>query len=104
MSTRHAIHQTLTAKLAPAHLEVHNESAMHNVPPGSETHFKVVAVSEMFAGRSRVARHRLVYDLLAAQLAGGVHALAVSALTPEEWRRGGGEARRSPPCLGGGRA
>lgn len=102
MQIRNAIRQTLTAELAPAHLEVHNESAMHNVPPGSETHFKVVAVSEMFTGRSRVARHRLVYELLAAQLAGGVHALAVSALTPEEWRRGG-EGRRSPPCLGGGR-
>lgn len=104
MQIRNAIRQTLAAELAPAHLEVHNESAMHNVPPGSETHFKVVAVSEVFAGRSRVARHRLVYELLAAQLAGGVHALTVSALTPEEWRRGGGEVRRSPPCLGGGRA
>jgi len=103
MQIRNAIRQTLTAELAPAHLEVHNESAMHNVPTGSETHFKVVAVSEVFTGRSRVARHRLVYGLLAAQLAGGVHALAVSALTPEEWRRGGGEGRRSPPCLGGGR-
>ncbi len=98
MQIRNAIRQTLTAELAPAHLEVHNESAMHNVPPGSETHFKVVAVSEVFTGRSRVARHRLVYGLLAAQLAGG-HSVLLSPDNQPTNRRPQRARRRNPNAI-----
>ena len=86
---------------APTVLEVINESGNHNVPPGSETHFKVVVVSEAFTGQSPVARHRAVNKALAAQLSGGVHALSIQALTPNQWAERGGVVPDSPPCLGG---
>jgi len=90
----------LEQKLAPKVLQVVNESSMHSVPKGSETHFKVVVVSSLFAGRTAVERHRQVYQALAGPLAGGVHALAITARTPEEWDASRAVAP-SPPCLGG---
>jgi BolA protein len=97
--------QTIIDKLAAGfdllHLDVINESASHNVAPGSESHFKVVLVSESFAGRSRLARHRAVHAVLTDDLAGGVHALAVHTYTPEEWRQRFGDAPMSPDCRGG---
>jgi BolA protein len=83
------------------HLEVHNESGGHNVPAGSESHFKVTLVTEGFAALGLVARHRRVNDVLRAELAGPVHALAIHTYTPDEWRRRFGAAPMSPPCLGG---
>lgn len=96
------IERKLAERFAPAHLEVVNESGGHNVPPGSETHFKVVLVAEAFAGQRPVARHRLVNAALAEELAGPVHALAIHTYTAGEWRERFGEAPLSPPCLGGG--
>jgi len=90
------------ARFALAHLEVRNESAGHNVPAGSETHFKVTLVADEFAGVGRLARHRAVNETLADELAGGVHALAVHTYTPGEWRARFGASPMSPPCLGGG--
>ncbi len=95
-----AIERKLRATLSPEHLEVVNESGAHNVPAGSESHFRVVIASERFAGLSAVARHRLVYRALAEELAGGVHALALHAYSPEQWRALGA-APASPPCRGG---
>jgi BolA protein len=71
------------------------------VPPNSETHFKVVVVSAEFAGRGAVARHQLIYRLLADELAGPVHALALHTYTDAEWQRRAGAAPASPECLGG---
>lgn len=96
-----SIHDALVEDFSPSVLEVINESGNHNVPAGSETHFKVVVVSEQFAGLSPVARHRAVNKALAAQLAGGVHALSIQALTAEQWAARGGVVPDSPPCLGG---
>jgi BolA protein len=96
-----SIHDELVRSFAPTVLEVINESGGHNVPAGSETHFKVVVVSERFDGQSPVARHRAVNKALAAQLAGGVHALSIQALTPDQWTARGGVVPDSPPCLGG---
>jgi len=101
MSLQAEIELKLTEQLHPMHLEVANESHMHNVPPGSESHFKVTVVAEQFAGQGLVDRHRAVNRILAAQLAGGVHALALHTLTPDEWFERGGTAPQSPPCLGG---
>ncbi len=97
-----AIESKLTEAFAPQTLQVVNESYMHSVPPGSETHFKVVVVSDAFAGRSPVARHRAVNEALAVEIAAGVHALSIEARTPEEWRQIGGRTTDSPKCLGGG--
>lgn len=83
-------------------LELHDESHMHAVPPGAESHFRVVVVSEGFAGLTRVARHRRVNALAAEELATGLHALSLQAFTPEEWAAEVA-LHASPPCLGGGR-
>jgi len=96
------IHRQLTETFEPVHLEVINESDQHNVPPGSESHFKVVLAAEAFAGRRQVQRHQAVYGALADQLRGPVHALALHTYSPEEWSRKQ-SAPDSPPCLGGGR-
>ena len=102
MSTRDTIIEKLAGRFDLRHLDVQNESASHNVPPGSESHFKVVLVSEEFAGQRLLVRHRAVNDILAAELAGGVHALALHTYTPDEWLARFGNAPMSPPCLGGG--
>jgi len=104
MTVQQAIESKLRAALAPAHLEVINESHMHSVPRNSETHFKVVAVSDAFAGKTRVARHQAVNRLLADELAGPVHALSIQAHTPAEWEARGGAVLASPECLGGSKA
>jgi BolA protein len=88
-------------ELRPFYCEVLNESSMHNVPVGSESHFRVTVVSEEFVGKILVARHRMVNALLKEQLEGTVHALALHTLTPEEWFEKGGQSPESPECLGG---
>jgi BolA protein len=104
-SSQPSVEATIEAKLAAAmsldHLQVINESGGHNVPPGSETHFKVVLVAPGFESMSRVQRHRFVHEVLAAELSSGVHALAIAAYTPQQWRDRHGNAPLSPPCLGG---
>lgn len=103
MSIQARIETKLQEALTPAYLEVSNESHSHNVPPDSETHFKVVLVAEAFADERLVARHRRINHLLAEELAGGVHALALHTYTPAEWERRYGAVPESPACLGGGR-
>jgi BolA-like protein 1 len=101
VSHHESIHEKLSRALAPEHLAVENESGMHNVPKGSETHFKVVVVSPAFDGMARIDRHRKVHELLGDELRGGVHALTIKALTPAEWAKEDPAAFQSPPCLGG---
>lgn len=96
-----AVQDRLEGAFAPSWLEVVNESHLHNVPPGSEMHFKVVVVSERFAGLRAIARHRAVHGVLRDQLDGGIHALTITALTPEEWRERDGFVAPSPRCRGG---
>jgi len=84
-------------------LDVQNESSMHSVPPGSETHFKVVVVSDVFEGKLLVERHRLVYAALADEMKNGVHALTITSKTPAEWQKNAASPA-SPPCLGGSKA
>jgi BolA protein len=105
MNRKTRIEQALTDALSPLHLEVSDESHMHNVPVGAESHFKVMLVSERFAGERLIARHRLINGLLRGEFDGGLHALAIHAWTPEEWfEKGGGSAPASPQCLGGSKA
>lgn len=99
-----AIHDRLVQALSPVALEVINESHQHSVPKNSETHFKVVVVTEAFGGKPLVQRHRMVNELLTEQLAGPVHALSIHAYTPEQWTARGGAIPKSPPCLGGSKA
>ena len=89
MSTRQdRIAATLTQGFAPTDLAVTDDSARHaghaGAAPGGETHYSVRMVSPAFRGQNRVARARAVHEALAAELAGGLHALALKLLTPEE--------------------
>lgn len=101
MNVQTRIEEKLSVSFSPQSLEVSNESHRHNVPPGAESHFKVVIVSEEFVGMSLLERHRAINTALAAELAGSVHALAIHAFTPQEWQARGQSAQSSPPCLGG---
>jgi BolA family transcriptional regulator, general stress-responsive regulator len=88
MSVEQTIREKLAAALVPTHLEISNESRLHaghrNSPGTGESHFRVLIVSPLFAGKSRLERHRLVNAALAAELAGGVHALALKTYAPGE--------------------
>jgi BolA family transcriptional regulator, general stress-responsive regulator len=103
MTVQATIETKLAEGLQPLHLQVENESHRHNVPPGSESHFKVVLVADAFEGKSLVARHRLVNELLADELRNHIHALALHTYTREDWEEKNGNAPLSPPCLGGGK-
>jgi BolA protein len=93
MSIADRIRQKLEAALQPQRLDIHNDSHLHaghhhaGAVRGEETHFRLEIVSAAFAGENRVARQRRVYAILAEELSGGVHALQLSALTPDEERR-----------------
>ncbi|MGF1747614.1 MULTISPECIES: transcriptional regulator BolA [Vibrio] len=97
------IEQKLNLAFAPTFLDVINESYMHNVPPGSESHFKVVVVSDAFLGDRLIARHRKINTALAEELAGMIHALAIHTYTPQEWNDKNQQSPNSPDCAGGGK-
>jgi len=94
------IEDTIKAKVAvlnPQHVELLNESHTH-AGPATDSHFKLVLVSDAFSGQRVVTRHQSVYKLLAEELAGPVHALALHLYTPEEWLDASVPA--SPDCQG----
>jgi BolA protein len=98
VSLQSTIEEKLRAAFQPSVLEVHNESHMHRVAKGAETHFKVVLVSEAFEGKSSVARHQMVYRALSDEVGPGkVHALAITSRTPAEWQASP-VANESPAC------
>ena len=103
MTVAQAIESKVRDALPVAHLQIDNESHKHNVPPNSETHFKLVLVSEAFQGLMPVRRHQQLYGVLAEELNGPVHALALHLFTPEEWRAQAGAVAASPDCRGGSR-
>ncbi len=83
------IQARLAQALQPILLEIVNESYRHAGHAGDdgsgETHFRVTIVSQVFAGKSRVERQRMVYDLLKSELEGGLHALALKTVAPDEY-------------------
>ncbi|XP_045129028.1 bolA-like protein 1 isoform X2 [Portunus trituberculatus] len=95
------IKNKLNEALHPSHMEIVNESFMHNVPPGSETHFKILVVSEAFDGLPLIKRHRLVNTTLDEELKTGVHALSIVAKTPAQWSENPQQMESSPACRGG---
>lgn len=82
----HQIEAALRAAFDPAELQVQDDSHLHAGHEGARQgrHFRVAVRSVRFLGLSRVARHRLVYDSLAALIPMGIHALAIEARTPDE--------------------
>ncbi len=104
MSMQETIQTKISQALNPLHLEVINESPMHNVPAGSESHFKLVVVSDRFNAERLITRHRMINEILAAELQGGIHALALHTMSPDEWFEKAGKAPESPECMGGSKA
>ncbi len=101
MTTAQQINDKIVDEFQPIYLDVINESDNHNVPAGSESHFKLVVVSQVFKDTPLIQRHRSINKLLADQLAGSVHALSLHTHTPDEWEKRGGSVPVSPPCKGG---
>jgi BolA protein len=85
------ITEKLRQAFAPVSLEVVHDSDRHrghaSSPGTGESHFTIKVVSASFAGKTRLERHRMVNDVLADELKGKIHALAISALAPEERSR-----------------
>ena len=83
-----AIDNKLRTRFAPTRLSIEDESARHRGHAGhregGESHFRVEIVSATFEGKNRVMRHRLVYEALKDEFAAGLHALALTTLTPTE--------------------
>jgi BolA protein len=90
MSVADTIRNKLSGRFVPTRLEIIDDSHRHaghaGARPGGESHFTVTIVSDAFTGLSRVMRQRLVYETLAEELRGPVHALALSTLAPAEDR------------------
>jgi BolA family transcriptional regulator, general stress-responsive regulator len=88
MSAETRLREKLMVALEPTRLDIVNESELHaghrNSPNTGESHFRVLIVSPMFAGVSRVGRHRMVNDAIAEELKKGIHALALSTYAPGE--------------------
>lgn len=100
MSVQHRLEQLLRDAFQPSHLELANESHMHSVPPNSETHFRLVLVSDRFSGMRPVQRHQSVYATVSELMNNPVHALALHTFAPEEWIENP-VAPASPECMGG---
>jgi BolA protein len=100
MSIQATIEHKLNGEFETDFLQVENESQMHNVAPGSESHFKVTIVSESFKDQMLIKRHRMVNKTLEQELQ-QIHALALHTLTPEEWQTRAGSVADSPKCRGG---
>lgn len=101
MTIQSIIESKIREALEVTHLEVINESHMHSVPPGSESHFKLVIVTDDFKGKKAVVRHQIVYAILANEIAGPVHALAMHTYSIDEWAESQQNAPDSPQCMGG---
>lgn len=99
--TQQQITDLLLQQYQPLHLDVINESYMHSVPANSETHFKVIIVSDKFIGQSIVERHRSVNNTLSSYIQPGkIHALSITAKTVEQWNKNN-NVEASPNCMGG---
>jgi len=88
MRTADLITKKLTEAFAPQSLKVVDESDQHEGHaghrPGGQTHYRIYIVSEAFKGKTRLERHRMINQLLSAELTGGIHALAIHAAAPGE--------------------
>ena len=84
MSAYESIINALNNQLTIEHMFLENESSMHNVPPNSETHFKLIIASDDFIKLSKVKRHQLIYQILVEHMK-KIHALSIQAFTIEEY-------------------
>ena len=85
MSAYENIINSLNSQLTIEHMFLENESSMHNVPPNSETHFKLIIASDDFIKLSKVKRHQLIYEILS-KVMKEIRALSIQAFTIEEYK------------------
>jgi BolA protein len=80
------IRAILQENLSPSRLELRDDSHKHaghaGARPGGETHYELFIEAEAFRGKSRIARHQMIYTLLADELKSGLHALVIKASAP----------------------
>eukprot|EP01132_Coremiostelium_polycephalum_P004579 gene4579-5716_t len=93
------IKDIINTEFKPTHLEIINESYQHNVPKGSESHFKLKIVSDRFDGLSLIDQHRLVNQSLSLVIP-KIHALSLVTRTPQQWAKNK-DTSKSPNCVGG---
>lgn len=98
MTRQERIQDKLAKALDATHLVVENDSHMHRVPRGSETHFKVLVVSSLFEGLGTVDRHRRIHGVLSDELRSGLHGLTLRTLTPAQWETEGAAGFVSVVC------
>ncbi len=101
MSMQQIIHDKLNGAFRPDFLRVENESRNHNVPVGSESHFKITLVTDQFMDLTLINRHRQVHEVLDHELK-QIHALALHTMTNDEWADKNMLVNDSPLCQGGG--
>ena len=101
MSRKSRIEELIDQELAPTFLNVEDESSNHHVPEGAQTHFKITVASSRFIDLSRIARHRLLNQLLKEEFELGLHALSMHLFTPDEWEDKSKTVLQSPVCKGG---
>ncbi len=91
MTVEEHIKEKIREKFSPLHFELVNESHLHKGHVGDDgsgqTHFKLMVVSRIFEKQDRIERHRLVMDVLKGAVSMGLHALSLTALTPEEYKK-----------------
>lgn len=87
MSREERMRQILGEALSPLRLEIHNDSHLHAGHAGDdgsgESHFRIIVVSPLFRGKTRVERHRMVFEAIPKEIQ-SIHALSIQALSPEE--------------------
>lgn len=93
--------QEKLSTLNPSILSIENESYKHSVPKDSETHFKIIIVSDKFDGLMLIKRHRKIYELLSDHMNKPIHALALHTYTQDEWEHLADKTLASPNCMGG---
>lgn len=98
MSRKQRIQDVLSQEIKPDTLIIEDESHKHSVPKDGESHFKVIAVAKHFNTMTRIARHREINSLLAAEFKMGLHALSLHLYTPDEWIKKNPDLIKSPPC------
>ncbi|MES9905483.1 MAG: BolA family protein [Sedimenticola sp.] len=96
---KETIEKAILDALQPQFLEVIDESHMHSVPEGAQSHFKVTVVSDKFKGEKLIARHRLINNLLKDAFNDSLHALALHTMTLEEWHTKGGRSADTQECM-----
>lgn len=101
MSRKERIEQQLIQELTPIFISVEDESHNHHVPENAQTHFKIIVVSSKFDSLTRIARHRMVNQLLNKEFASGLHALSMHLYTAQEWEHQKDSVLKSPACKDG---